>query len=81
MRVGDGGGGVGQSRSFAVLGRTGALTDAESGDDEETTAEIEALLHKVSEQIETVRADAKALNGKRIQLDFLQECRFPAYRL
>ena len=66
---------------IAVLGRTGALTDAERSDKEETTVEIEGLLDKVKEQIETVRADAKALNGKRIRLDFLEEERRETRRM
>ena len=72
---------VARREQIAVLGRTGALTDSESADADETTAEIEALLQKVSKQIETVRLDAKALNGKRIELDFLQEEREETRRM
>ncbi len=58
---------------IGVLGRTGALTDAETSSEDETISEIEAVLAKVNTQIAEVRDDAKALNGKRLRLDFLQE--------
>jgi len=66
---------------IAVLGRTGALTDASETSEETSKAEIKALKDKLGEQIETLRSDARALNGKRIELEFLEEERSETRRM
>lgn len=66
---------------ISVLGRTGALTNADAGSEEDSKGEIRALLDKVSEQLETARADARVLNGKRIELNFLKEERAETRRM
>jgi polysaccharide biosynthesis transport protein len=56
-----------------VLGQTGALTDTSGANAEASQAEIAALLDKVAAQLAAARAEARDLNGKRLQLDALQE--------
>jgi len=56
-----------------VLGQTGALTEGGDASREESIAEIEALLEKVTSQLEKAREDARELNRKRIELGFLEE--------
>ena len=55
-----------------VLGQTGALTDTTSANSEASLAEIQALLAKVTSQLESARADARDLNSRLIQLGSLQ---------
>lgn len=56
-----------------VLGQTGALTDTSGANAEASQAEIAALLDKVSGQLAEARAEARELNGKRADLEGLQE--------
>ncbi len=55
-----------------VLGQTGALTDTTQSNAETSTAEIQALLDKVTQQLEDAKAEARDLNNRMIQLDSLQ---------
>lgn len=55
-----------------VLGQTGALTDTTQSNAETSLAEIQALLDKVTQQLETAKADARDLNSRMIQLDSLR---------
>ncbi len=56
-----------------VLGQTGALTDTSNSSPETQLAEIQALYDKVTDQVERAKAEARSLNAKRIELDFLGE--------
>ena len=56
-----------------VLGQTGALTDQSAGGEEDSVAAIEDLLQKVTERLETQRAEARDLNERRVTLDFLED--------
>lgn len=60
-------------QQIQVLGQTGALTEGGEASREESIAEIQALLKKVSDQLQTARDDARELNRKRIELTFLEE--------
>ncbi|WP_241427769.1 hypothetical protein [Fertoeibacter niger] len=56
-----------------VLGQTGALTDTSGADPEASTAEIAALLEKVTAQLAAARTEARELNSKRAELAALKE--------
>jgi uncharacterized protein involved in exopolysaccharide biosynthesis len=56
-----------------VLGQTGALTDTSAATPEASIAEIEALLEKVSGQLELARREARDLNAKRATLAALEQ--------
>lgn len=56
-----------------VLGQTGALTDTSKGSAEVSFDEINALLAKVTTQLNAARIEAKQLNEKRIRLILLSE--------
>jgi polysaccharide biosynthesis transport protein len=56
-----------------VLGQTGALTDTSGANAEASQAEIAALLDKVTGQLAVARTEARDLNGKRAELEGLQE--------
>lgn len=51
-----------------VLGQTGALTDTSAANAEQSLAEIQAVLAKVTAQLDAARAEARDLNNRRIQL-------------
>lgn len=55
-----------------VLGQTGALTDTTQSNTQTSTAEIQALLDKVTQQLEAAKTDARDLNNRMIQLDSLR---------
>lgn len=56
-----------------LLGQTGALTDTSSADPQQSLGEITALHDKLSAQLDQVRAEARELNGKRVELAALQD--------
>ena len=56
-----------------VLGQTGALTDTSKGSAKVSVDEIDALLNKVTTQLNAARIEAKQLNEKRIRLILLSE--------
>jgi uncharacterized protein involved in exopolysaccharide biosynthesis len=58
-------------QQIQVLGQTGALTDQSGASTEQSIDDIEDLLTKVSERLEAARAEARDLNNRRVQLDFL----------
>jgi uncharacterized protein involved in exopolysaccharide biosynthesis len=51
-----------------VLGQTGALTDTSAANAEQSLAEIQAVLAKVTAQLDAARAEARDLNNRKIQL-------------
>jgi uncharacterized protein involved in exopolysaccharide biosynthesis len=55
-----------------VLGQTGALTDTTKSNAETSLAEIQALLDKVTQQLDAARTEARDLNNRMIQLDSLR---------
>ncbi len=55
-----------------VLGQTGALTDTTQANAEQSLSEIQALLDKVTGQLEAAKAEARDLNGRMIQLESLR---------
>lgn len=56
-----------------VLGQTGALTDTTNATPESSIAEIQALLQKVTGQLDLARQEARDLNAKRATLASLEE--------
>jgi len=60
-------------QQIKVLGQTGALTDADGATKEESIVEIQALYDKVTKNLVKARADSRALNAKRVELNFLEE--------
>lgn len=60
-------------QQIKVLGQTGALTDSASATKEESIAEIQALYDKITNNLAQARADSRALNAKRVELNFLEE--------
>jgi len=65
---------------IATLASTGALADA-AASTEETADEVRVLLAKVERDLAEARAEARALNAKRIELTFLEEERGEVRRL
>ncbi len=55
-----------------VLGQTGALTDQSGAGADDSIAEIEALLNKITERLEGARAEARDLNARRLELSYLE---------
>jgi polysaccharide biosynthesis transport protein len=55
-----------------LLGQTGALTDTSSASATQSTDDIQAVLDKVSAQLAEARAEARALNAKRVELESLE---------
>jgi hypothetical protein len=55
-----------------VLGQTGALTDTSASSSTQSTDDIRAVLDKVSAQLAEARAEARALNAKRVELESLE---------
>ncbi len=64
-----------------VLGQTGALTDQTERGEEESLAAIEALLAKVTGELEAARKEARDLNARRVELAFLEEERDETRRM
>lgn len=62
---------VDRREQIKVLGQTTALTDTSAGNAVQSQAEIQAVLDKVTQQLETAKADARDLNNRMIQLDSL----------
>lgn len=58
---------------LATLGTTGALTKAGKSGEEESLDVLRALLDRLTLRREEVREEAKVLNGRLVQLDFLEE--------
>ena len=56
-----------------VLGQTGALTDTTNATPESSITEIQALLQKVTGQLDLARQEARDLNAKRATLAALEE--------
>ncbi len=64
-----------------LLGQTGALTDTSSASSSQSTEDIQAVLDKVTAQLAETRAEARALNAKRVELETLDEERTEVRRL
>jgi Mrp family chromosome partitioning ATPase len=58
---------------IATLGRTGALTGTGDGDRTQSTNELKTLQVKLQARLSVLREEAKTLNGKLVELRFLQE--------
>jgi hypothetical protein len=68
-------------RQIQVLGQTGALTDQRIETKEASMAAIQKLHNKVSLRLAVLRAEARALNERRIELSFLETRRIEAEKL
>ena len=58
---------------LATLGTTGALTKAGKSADSESLLGLKALLSRLQSRVEELRVEAKELNGRLIQLEFLDQ--------
>ncbi|MEM7178022.1 MAG: hypothetical protein AAF503_09985, partial [Pseudomonadota bacterium] len=64
-----------------ILGQTGALTDQSSAGEQDSVAAIEDLLAKVTDRLATQRAEARDLNARRVELEFLENEHDEVYRM
>jgi uncharacterized protein involved in exopolysaccharide biosynthesis len=58
-------------KQIQVLGQTGALTDVSAEATESSLAEIGKIYEKIGGQLDAARRDAKDLNRRRIELDWV----------